>query len=55
MSAEICEPIRRLVAAAPPLTPDQLLKLAVLLRPDLPVGIRNLQETRRPKRTRATP
>ena len=40
MNAEALERIRRLVDAAPPLTPDQQLRLAVLLRPDLPVGIK---------------
>lgn len=30
---------RRLVAAWPPLTPEQRLTIATLLRPDLPVGI----------------
>lgn len=33
------EHARRLVADWPPLTPEQRLRLAVLLRPDLPVGI----------------
>lgn len=40
--------IRRLVAAAPPPTPEQLLRIAVLIRPDLPVGIR--KETARTER-----
>lgn len=30
----------QLVAAAPPLSPEQRVRLAILLRPDLPVGIR---------------
>lgn len=34
------ELIKRVVDKAPPLTPTQRLQLAVLLRPDLPVGIR---------------
>jgi hypothetical protein len=35
MSADVREHIRRLVADAPRLTPDQLDRLAVLLRPAL--------------------
>lgn len=31
---------RKVAEAAPPLTPDQQLRLAVLLRPDMPVGIK---------------
>lgn len=34
------EAARRIAAAAPPLTPQQRLRLAVLMRPDLPVGIK---------------
>lgn len=34
------EAARRLAATWPPLTPEQRLTLATLLRPDLPVGIR---------------
>lgn len=51
MNAETREHIRRLVDAAPPLTPEQRMRLAVLLRPDLPVGIR--QETKSAKRNGA--
>lgn len=40
MNAEAREHISRLVDAAPPLNPAQQLRLAVLLRPDLPVGLR---------------
>lgn len=40
MNDEIRDHIRQLVAAAPPLTPDQLQRLAVLLRLDVPVDIR---------------
>lgn len=36
---EMREIARRLAADAPPLTPAQRIRLAVLLRPDLPVGI----------------
>jgi hypothetical protein len=36
---EMREHARRLVADWPPLTPDQRLRLAVVLRPDLPTGI----------------
>lgn len=36
---ETREYARRLVADWPPLTPTQRIKLAVLLRPDLPAGI----------------
>jgi hypothetical protein len=32
---------RKLVADWPPLTPDARIRIAVLLRPDLPVGIRD--------------
>jgi hypothetical protein len=39
MSDPIADHIRELVAAAPPLNADQLLHLAALLRPDMPVGI----------------
>lgn len=38
MNAETREYIRRLVAEAPPLTPDQRTRLAVLLRPHAPAG-----------------
>lgn len=51
MNAETREHIRRLVAAAPPLTPEQRMRLAVLLRPDMPVGIR--QETAGTERKRS--
>lgn len=37
--AERREHARKLVADWPPLTPSQRIRLAVLLRPDLPVGI----------------
>ncbi|GAB1642572.1 hypothetical protein [Krasilnikovia sp. MM14-A1259] len=33
------EAVRRLVGQAPPLSPAKRIQLAVLLRPDLPVGI----------------
>lgn len=33
------EAARLLVAAWPPLTPAQRIRLAVLLRPDMPIGI----------------
>lgn len=33
------EHARKLVATWPPLTPEQRIRLAVLLRPDLPVGV----------------
>lgn len=36
---EMREHAKRLVADWPPLTPAQRIRLAVLLRPDLPVGI----------------
>jgi hypothetical protein len=42
------ELIKRVVDKAPPLNPRQRLQLAVLLRPDLPVGIR-----RAPAQTKA--
>ncbi|WP_173078733.1 hypothetical protein [Phytohabitans rumicis] len=42
------EHARRVAADWPPLTPEQRLQLAVLLRPDLPVGI-----TRQPPRQAA--
>lgn len=38
--AEAREAARKLVVDWPPLTPEQRLRLAVLLRPDLPVGIK---------------
>ena len=38
MTAKIDEYIKRIVAAAPPLTPAQRDKLAVLLRLDRPKG-----------------
>lgn len=50
MSPESRERIRQLVAAAPRLSAHQRLRLAALLRPDLPVGIR--EET--PETTRRT-
>ena len=37
--ATLAEVVRRRVDQAPPLNPRQRLQLAVLLRPDLPVGI----------------
>jgi hypothetical protein len=51
MNAHVREHIRRLVAAAPPLTPDQRVRLAILLRPDMPVGIR--KDTRAGRRNAA--
>lgn len=39
-SDELDEYIRRRVDEMPPLSPAQRIQLAVLLRPDLPVGIR---------------
>lgn len=47
---EVPECIKRLVDSAPPFTPDQLIKLAVLLRPDLPVGIAPKKPTAKPER-----
>lgn len=37
---------RRLVDAWPPLTPEQRVAVAALLRPDLPVGIRGEAHSR---------
>lgn len=37
---EMDEYARKVVDVAPPLTPAQRIRLAVLLRPDMPIGIR---------------
>lgn len=37
--AKLRDDARKVAESAPPLTPDQQLRLAALLRPDLPVGI----------------
>lgn len=47
---EMREHARKLVADWPPLTPAQRIKLAVLLRPDLPVGIAPKKPTAKPER-----
>lgn len=40
MSPELAEHVAKLVAAAPPLRPEQRDRLAVLLRPPRPVPLR---------------
>lgn len=49
---EMREHARRLVADWPPLTPAQLVRLAVLLRPDLPVGIQHTEQAKPASRRR---